>query len=75
MSRSGPWGIGAVLKEAHSGVRSQPLRSGPQRGDMVKCGPLQTEGCVKELADVRELVLFIIIVVDLHVCLGDALYL
>jgi len=47
----------AVSKGAHSGVRSQPLRGRPQRGDMVKCGHLRTEG-VNALADMRKLALF-----------------
>jgi len=34
----------AVSKGAHFGVSSQPLRGRPQRGDMVKCGHLRTEG-------------------------------
>ena len=34
----------------------------PQRGELVKCGHLRTEG-VKDLADVRKLVLFTIILV------------
>src|SRR6218665_2607988 len=31
-------------KGAHSGVRSLPVRSRPQRGDIVKCGHPRTEG-------------------------------
>ena len=44
ISRSGPWGTSAVSKGAHSVARSLSLRGRPQRGDMVKCGHLGTEG-------------------------------
>src|SRR6218665_86302 len=72
ISRSGPWGTSVVSKGAHSGVRSLPLRGRPQRGDMVKCGHLRTDGGgIKEFANDRKPALFIIIVV----CFADALYL
>jgi len=60
-------------KGAHSGMRSQQLRGRSQRGDIVNCGHLWTEEPeegVKELADVRKLALFIIVVGFV-----DALYL
>ena len=48
-----------MSKGAHSGVRSLPLRGGPQRGDMVKCGHLRTDGGgIKEFANDRKPALF-----------------
>src|SRR6218665_3572003 len=64
INRSVPWGTSAVSKGAHSGVRSLPLRGCPQRGDMVKCGHLRTDGGgIKGFANDRKPRLFIIIVV------------